>query len=151
MGQKEADSDFERIEKIIEIMKANDLVEVEIMHGDDKILLKRSSPTITAYPLAAAAFAPSAVPAPQGTGKEQGLEIIKSPIVGTFYAKPSPDSDLFVEVGSKVAAQSVVCIIEAMKVMNEIRAEIGGIIVEILVKNGQAVEYGQPLFKIKPE
>jgi acetyl-CoA carboxylase biotin carboxyl carrier protein len=152
MGQKEADSDFERIEKIIEIMKANDLVEVEIMHGDDKILLKRSSPTITAYPMAApAAFAPSAVPAPQGAGKEQGLEIIKSPIVGTFYVKPSPDSEPFVEVGSKVAAQSVVCIIEAMKVMNEIRAEIGGVIVEILVKDGQAVEYGQALFKIKPE
>jgi acetyl-CoA carboxylase biotin carboxyl carrier protein len=79
------------------------------------------------------------------------LVVIKSPIVGTFYATPSPDSDPFVEVGSQVDAQTVVCIVEAMKVMNEIKAETSGTIAEILVSNGQAVEYGQALFKVKPD
>jgi len=73
---------------------------------------------------------------------------IKSPIVGTFYSAPSPDSEPFVEVGSKIEENSVVCIVEAMKVMNEIKAEVSGTIVEILVKNGEAVEYGQVLFKV---
>jgi acetyl-CoA carboxylase biotin carboxyl carrier protein len=159
MGQKESDSDFDKIEKLIEIMKANDLVEVEIKHGDDKILLKRASPTAAVIPIVGSpppvTAPPVAVPASQTqeqvTLKEQGLETIKSPLVGTFYSQPSPDSDAFVEVGSKVEPKSVVCIIEAMKVMNEIKAEMAGTIAEILVKNGQAVEFGQPLFKIKPE
>jgi acetyl-CoA carboxylase biotin carboxyl carrier protein len=76
---------------------------------------------------------------------------IKSPLVGTFYATPSPDSKPYVEVGSHVDAQTVVCIIEAMKVMNEIKAETSGVIAEILVTNGQAVEYGQVLFRVKPD
>ena len=76
---------------------------------------------------------------------------VKSPIVGTFYATPSPDSESYVEVGSTVEPQTVVCIIEAMKVMNEIKAETSGTIAEILVTNGQAVEYGQVLFRIKPD
>jgi acetyl-CoA carboxylase biotin carboxyl carrier protein len=76
---------------------------------------------------------------------------MKSPIVGTFYATPTPDSEPYVEVGSTVNTQTVVCIIEAMKVMNEIKAEISGTIVEILVTNGQAVEYGQVLFKVRPD
>ena len=157
MGHRDSESDFEKIEKLIDIMKANDLVEVEIKHGDDKILLKRASASAAAYPVVgspasvSAPAAPAAGPAPQPEAKEQSLEVIKSPIVGTFYVKPSPDSEPFVEVGSKVEPKSVVCIIEAMKVMNEIKAEVAGTIVEIMVKNGQAVEFGQPLFKIKPE
>ena len=79
------------------------------------------------------------------------LVAIKSPIVGTFYAKPSPDSEPFVEIGSNVGPQTVVCIIEAMKVMNEIKAETSGTIVESFVSDGQAVEYGQVLFKVKPD
>ena len=84
------------------------------------------------------------------TGAEDLVEI-KSPIVGTFYATPSPDSEHYVEVGSTVSPQTVVCIIEAMKVMNEIKAENSGTIAEILVTNGQAVEFGQVLFKLKPD
>lgn len=163
MSQKDKDSDLRRIEELIGIMKANDLEEVEIKHGDDKILLKRFSPAaagavpVVSSPLSVSAAQPvpvqvsAAQTQEQVTSKEQGLEEIKSPIVGTFYATPSPDSEPFVEVGSKVEENSVVCIVEAMKVMNEIKAETVGTIVEILVKDGQAVEYGQPLFKVKPE
>ncbi|MFB0525064.1 MAG: acetyl-CoA carboxylase biotin carboxyl carrier protein, partial [Phycisphaerae bacterium] len=83
--------------------------------------------------------------------KEEELVEIKSPIVGTFYATPSPDSEPYVEVGSHVEPQTVVCIVEAMKVMNEIKAETRGTIVEILVTNGQAAEYGQVLFRVRPD
>jgi acetyl-CoA carboxylase biotin carboxyl carrier protein len=83
--------------------------------------------------------------------QKNNLAVIKSPLVGTFYASPSPDSAPFVELGSHVDAQTVVCIIEAMKVMNEIKAETSGTIAEILVGSGQAVEYGQVLFKVKPD
>ena len=81
--------------------------------------------------------------------EEKGISIIKSPMVGTFYSAASPESPAFVKIGSKVSNDSVVCIIEAMKVMNEIQAEMSGTISELLVENGEAIEYGQPLFKIK--
>lgn len=156
------DNDLDKIRDIIEIMKANDLEEVEIKHGDDKILLKRfgrqGSFGVVGVP--PAAMGPVMVPAgeaPQsaegavkGSAEEELFEI-KSPIVGTFYAAPSPDSEPFVEVGSKVAENSVVCIVEAMKVMNEIKAEVSGTIAEVVVKNGEAVEYGQVLFKVRGE
>ncbi len=162
MAHKEIESEISRIEKILEIMKANDLVEIEIKQGDDKIVLKRAQPQHTAPSIPT--FIHSSIPAittehiiaapAAGTpanAKETAVEIIKAPLVGTFYAAPSPDSSPFVEVGSKIEQQAVVCIIEAMKVMNEIKSEFGGTIVEVLVKNGQAVEFGQPLFKLKPE
>ena len=165
----ENDTDLKKIKELIEIMKENELLEVEIKHGDDKIFLKRSQP----HPSVGGAL--SAVPAirpesgtpqhihsggtealihtyaSQAAGSSEDLVEIKSPIVGTFYATPSPDSEHYVEVGSKVDPQTVVCIIEAMKVMNEIKAETSGTIVEVLVTNGQAVEYGQVLFKVKPD
>lgn len=140
-------------------MKDNDLVEVEIKHGDDKILLKRSHPNqpmISAIPMMGPAIAganttPLSIDnANSDTQKDDGFTEIKSPMVGTFYATPSPDSDSFVEIGSHVDPQTVICIIEAMKVMNEIKSEINGEVVEILVSNGQAIEFGQPLFKVKP-
>ncbi|MHC4753569.1 MAG: acetyl-CoA carboxylase biotin carboxyl carrier protein [Planctomycetota bacterium] len=157
------DNDLSKIKKIIEIMKDNDLVEVEIKHGDDKILLKRSQPqqpAVTAVPLightlngvqAHAQDVSASEEITGGPNKDDGLVEIKSPIVGTYYSTPSPDSDPFVEVGSHVSDQTVVCIVEAMKVMNEIKADTTGIIAEILVSNGQAVEYGTVLFKVKPE
>jgi acetyl-CoA carboxylase biotin carboxyl carrier protein len=82
---------------------------------------------------------------------QENLHKITSPMVGTFYQSPSPDADIYVKVGSKVSKDSVVCIVEAMKLFNEIEAEVNGEIVEILVKDGQLVEYGQPLFLVKPE
>jgi acetyl-CoA carboxylase biotin carboxyl carrier protein len=162
MGHKENEFDTARIEKLLEIMKANDLVEIEIKQGEDKIFLKRAQPQGSVSPipvihssLGVVAGHPVAVPVPAGQvqagGGDGGLEVIKSPLVGTFYATPSPDSPPFVEVGSKVEPQMVVCIIEAMKVMNEIKAEVGGTIAEVVVKNGQAVEFGQALFRIRPD
>lgn len=144
------DADLQKIKEIIEIMQENELVEVEIKHGDDKIFLKRASPqqpALAAVPVVTPNIqaALSAAGAPQ-----ENLVDIKSPLVGTFYIKPSPDSDPYVEVGSQITPQTVVCIIEAMKVMNEIKAENSGTIVEILVRNGEAVEYGQVLFRVRP-
>ncbi len=160
----EKDTDLQKIKNLIEIMKQNELLEVEIKHGDDKIFLKRGQAQPALGPVATATTmtkpesgaAPTvsegmeALGRPPVPGPEDLVEI-KSPIVGTFYATPSPDSEPYVEPGSTVKPQTVVCIIEAMKVMNEIKAETSGTIVEILVTNGQAVEYGQVLFKVKPD
>jgi acetyl-CoA carboxylase biotin carboxyl carrier protein len=152
MGQK--DSDLQKIEELIEIMERKNLVEVEIEHGDDKIHLKRFAPQlpVAAVPIMAPAM-PSvpAAGAPAETVAQQNLVEIKSSVVGTFYAAPSPDSDPYVEVGSHVDHDTVVCIIEAMKVMNEIKAETTGTVVEVLVANGQAVQYGQVLFRVRPD
>ena len=163
------DTDLQKIKEIIEIMKENELLEVEIKHGDNKIFLKRSQPHVSiggAINTVPALRPESGTPQPvhaggaeslihtyasQAIGSSEDLVEIKSPIVGTFYATPSPDSEHYVEVGSTVEPQTVVCIIEAMKVMNEIKAETSGTIVEVLVTNGQAVEYGQALFKVKPD
>ena len=158
------DSDLQRIQELLQIMKDNDLVEVEIKHGDDKILLKRfqaQQPTIAAVPMigpniSATPAGPGAMQAPvaevsSAPQQQEELVEIKSTLVGTFYAAPSPDSDPYVEVGTHVDPQTVVCIIEAMKVMNEIKTETGGTIAEILVATGQAVEYGQVLFRVKPD
>lgn len=164
----EKDADLQKIKELIEIMKDNELLEVEIKHGDDKIFLKRHQPqpTVDRNLGTIAPMRPEFVAPPSETGgnealiqtyasqsapKAEDLVEIKSPIVGTFYATPSPDSEHYVEVGSTVNPTTVVCIIEAMKVMNEIKAETSGTIVEILVTNGQAVEYGQVLFKVKPD
>ena len=158
------DADLRKIKELIEIMKDNELVEVEIKHGDDKIFLKRSQGQQIVNHVPVMRIDPGSVAVnPQTSGISsqlaaaqplpgaEDLSEIKSPIVGTFYATPSPDSDPYVEVGAAVGPQTVVCIIEAMKVLNEIKAETSGTIVEVLVTNGQAVEYGQPLFKVKPE
>ena len=159
------DNDLQKIKKLIAIMKDNDLAEIELKHGEDKILLKRSQPqnsTITTIPIVNSEMATMATNSnmlqsgQSAPGNAEAIETdnlmeIKSPIVGTFYATPSPDSDHYVEVGSQVETQTVVCIVEAMKVMNEIKAETTGTIVEILITSGQAVEYGQVLFKVKPE
>jgi acetyl-CoA carboxylase biotin carboxyl carrier protein len=158
------DPDLKKIQDLIKVMKKNNLVELEIKHGDDKIFLKRaqqndSAPSVTAVPMLTHSVPVTHVPAepsqqPQAeieTHEPEDLVEITSPIVGTFYDKPGPDSDPYVEVGSRVEPKTVVCILEAMKVMNEIKAETTGTIVKIMVENGQAVEYGQVLFKIKPD
>ena len=160
----EKNADLKKIKALIEIMKDNDLAEVEVKNGDEKIHLKRCQPQQTIIPamptqmvgfdgqtvLANNSGQPS-VQAGAEAGQADGLVEIKAPLVGTFYAKPSPDSPPCVEKDSQVEEQTVVCIIEAMKVMNEIKAETSGTIVDILVTNGQAVEYGQVLFRVKPD
>jgi acetyl-CoA carboxylase biotin carboxyl carrier protein len=159
----EKDTDIKKIQQLIEIMKENGLVEIEIKHDDDKIVLKRAQPQqiVGGIPMMSQESAVPAGPesiktagqssAPQRVPSEEDLVEIKSPIVGTFYATPSPDSEPYVDIDTPVGPQTVVCIIEAMKVMNEIKAETNGTIAEILVTNGQAVEYGQVLFRVRPD
>ena len=151
-------SDLKKIEQFLEIMKKNDLLELEIRNDDEKIHLKRAqpqTPQVTAVPVVTPAVpATPAASAPQATAAEAApsdLIEIKAPMVGTFYSTPSPDSDDYAEVGSKVTLSTVVCIIEAMKVMNEIKAETEGTIAEICIENGHAVEYGTVLFRVKPD
>jgi hypothetical protein len=104
---------------------------------------------VHAAPAPAAASAPAAAAAPVAAADDAGTLYIKSPMVGTFYRSGSPESKPYAENGTKVVENSVVCIIEAMKIMNEIQSEVKGVIVEVLVENGQPVEYGQKLFKVK--
>ena len=146
-------------------MKRSELSEFEFEEEGFKIKIKRGSggqPIITAAPQSAHPFPPTVEAAPSATrtatvaapagaagGDEAGFGYVKSPMVGTFYRSPSPENPSFVENGSKVEDKTVVCIIEAMKIMNEIQAETKGTVVEVLVENGQPVEYGQRLFKIK--
>ena len=160
--------DLKDIKSIVDLMKKNALSEFEMEEGDFKIKLKRDAggkprkgdPVVMqeapmALPVAVTPVAPAAVPAavpaatPTPAPAPEGTEV-KSPMIGTFYRKPSPDAEPFVEVGAKVDADTVVCIIEAMKVMNEIKAEVKGTIVEVLMEEGKPVEYGQGLFRIDP-
>lgn len=138
------------------MMKRSEISEFEIEEKDFKLRLSRKNGDTqiiqAAAPVAAAPIAPAAPAAPATAAApavEQGVSVVKSPMVGTFYTAASPDSPVFAKVGGKVGADSIVCIIEAMKVMNEIQAELSGTITEVLVENGEAVEYGQPLFKVK--
>jgi acetyl-CoA carboxylase biotin carboxyl carrier protein len=141
--------DLAKVKELIEIMKENDLVEIEIAEGDSKILLKRPQPQMQAFqqiPMAQAV-----IPAAAAAAVDSNLNDIKSPMVGTFYGSPSPDSDPFVKVGDRVDEGTVICIIEAMKVMNEIKAETNGTIAEIMCQPGQAIEFDEVLFKVKPD
>ncbi len=155
--------DLKDIKAILDLMKKNSVSEFELEKQDFKIRLKRgmsegsflvapgsevqSAMTYSAapLPLPAPAVAPVGAVAPASVEPE-----IKSPMIGTFYRSPSPESGAYVEVGSEVNADTVVCIIEAMKVMNEIKAEVKGVITQVLVENAKPVEFGQPLFKIRP-
>ena len=146
-------------------MKRSELSEFEFEEEGFKIKIKRGSsglPVISSIPLsvqppptvspeahAAAAKAAQPTLAANPGGDEAGFTYVKSPMVGTFYRSPSPENPPFVENGTKVEEKTAVCIIEAMKIMNEIQAEAKGTVVEMLVENGQPVEYGQRLFKIK--
>lgn len=153
--------DLKEIKQIVDLMKRSGLTEFEIEEKDLKLRICRQgegaaggvtvtpAPVVAAAPAAAPApAAPAAAPAPKAAD-DPNVSVIKSPMVGTFYGAPNPDSKAFVEVGSKVQPDTAVCIIEAMKVMNEIQAEQKGTITEVLVENGEAVEFGQPLFKVK--
>ncbi|TLU82129.1 MAG: acetyl-CoA carboxylase biotin carboxyl carrier protein [Chlorobium sp.] len=148
------------IKQLIDMVNSSDLQETTIEKGDFKITLKRYSAAVpsqilpvqyqpvTQAPPPAPSQAP--VPAPVMGEQHSGLIEVCSPIVGTYYQSPSPDSPPFVAINDTIKKGDVLCIIEAMKLMNEIEAEVSGTIVEILVENGQAVEYDQPLFRIKP-
>ena len=148
----------EEIKTIVELMAANDLTEFKIESEGCNLCIKRggAAPVPVAVaapapiPVAVAQSAVAAAPAASAAAVAPAPEkVIESPLVGTFYRSASPDSAPFVQVGSKVSEDTTVCIIEAMKVMNEVKAEKSGIIKEILVENGQPVEYGMPIFVIE--
>ena len=148
--------DIDRIKTVIDLMREHDLNEFAVEEKDFKLSLKRGSPAgMMAVPqqMAAAPAAPAAAPAPAApaaapAAAEAGTPIT-SPLVGTFYRAGSPDAEPFVTVGSRVSKDTVVCIIEAMKVMNEIKAEASGVIKKILVENATVVQFGQPMFLIE--
>jgi acetyl-CoA carboxylase biotin carboxyl carrier protein len=140
--------DLKEIKSIIDLMKKNSLSEFELEEKDFKIKLKR--PIGAAYAHLARPAAPTPAMTSPATAAGNGDAEIKSPMIGTFYRTPSPDAAPYVEVGSEVGPDTVVCIIEAMKVMNEIKAETRGIITALVAENAKPVEFGQPLFKIRP-
>ncbi|MBP1155133.1 MULTISPECIES: acetyl-CoA carboxylase biotin carboxyl carrier protein [unclassified Paenibacillus] len=157
------------IKELIKLVDQTSLQELEIENEGSRLLIRKPNKTeqvvVTAAPVAHA-YAPAAVPQPapsapaaaanipateKPAAADSGLHTIVSPMVGTFYESPSPQAAPFVSKGSAVKEKTIVCILEAMKLMNEIEAEVKGEIVEVLVENGQLVEYGQPLFLVKPE
>lgn len=151
--------DPQQIRDLVQLMKDHDLIEIDLRDGDQQISLKRSGPV---PPPVAAAMAPPVVVAPvpvtaapsaaepAAADDTEGLEPIKSPMVGTLYMRPDPESEPFVAVGSEITEDTIVCVIEAMKVFNEIKAEVAGTIERILVDNETPVEYGQPLILVRP-
>ncbi len=146
---------IKEIRQLIKLMVDNDLSELDIASGEEKVSLKRGPggvPIVMTAPAAMQAAAAPAEPEAEATPSEPADDLIeiKSPMVGTFYASASPDSDQFVQVGDAIGPETVICIIEAMKVMNEIKAECAGVIVEVCVSNTQPVEFGQVLLRVKP-
>jgi acetyl-CoA carboxylase biotin carboxyl carrier protein len=146
--------DHRELKRLVQLMNENGLVELEIEQEGLRVSLRKASAP-PAAPLPAAVAAP-AVPAPAAPataeappGLPPGVREVRSPMVGTFYRRPSPDAQPYVSVGDAVREDSVVCIVEAMKLNNEIRAELEGEVVEILVEDGQPVEFDQPLFRVK--
>ena len=160
--------DVQKIHHLVRLMKRYDVTALDINDGSARIRLKRgpeltvqsapiyAAPPVAAYPGPAAPHTPAPQPAsaaPQASApapETGGTVMIESPMVGTYYSSSSPDVPAFVSVGASVQADSVVCIIEAMKVFTDIPAGVSGTITEILVKNGQAVEFGQALFRVRP-
>lgn len=157
--------DIEDLKQLIEFLKAHQIAEFDLDRGDLKIRLKfeqqvssthlsdltrllATAPTSVAQ--AAQAATPAAPPPAPAADENAGLHIVKSPIVGTFYSSPSPGAASFVSPGDHVEKGQVICIVEAMKLMNEIESDAAGEVVKCLVSNGQPIEFGQPLFSIRP-
>lgn len=167
----------DRIKTLLQLMRENELVELELEEGDFKVKLRKAPPAsaMTLLPTAAASMlspmaastaiaplgAPGGIPLgstavaplappPAPVDDESRYVPVKSPIIGVFYAAPNPGADAFVREGATVAKDTIVCIIDAMKTMNEIKAGVAGTVMKILVENGEPVEYDQPLFLIKP-
>ncbi|HYV46141.1 MAG TPA: acetyl-CoA carboxylase biotin carboxyl carrier protein [Myxococcaceae bacterium] len=163
--------DVEALRTIVEILEASDVTRLSWRRGRERLLIRRGQPTtiVHATPAGPAVTAVAPAPAPEssasrpaasasslaptaaaGKGEDKGGHLVTSPFVGTFYRTPAPDQPSFVEVGAVVKKGQVLCIIEAMKLMNEIESDEAGRVIEILAENGQPVEFGQPLFRVGP-
>ncbi len=156
--------DIRKLKELVKLMVANDLAEMDLRDTDEQVTIRRHGETfVTSAPAVPVSSAPApapapavapavdSAPAPAATTQEaenEGEEIV-SPMVGTFYSSPDPDSPAFVNVGDEVSEDTTVCIMEAMKIFNEIKAQVSGKIVKVLVKSGDPVEFGQPLFIVK--
>jgi acetyl-CoA carboxylase biotin carboxyl carrier protein len=159
-----ASPEVQQIEQLLRFMSEHNLEEFEYSRGDLRIRLKKPSPSVAVYPRSmgvpeiivpgaterqppASQSAPAQPPEPRAT---EDLHLVKSPIVGTYYEAPSPGTEAFVKIGAHVESGQTLCIVEAMKLMNEIESDESGELIRIFVENGQPVEYGQPLFGIRP-
>jgi len=158
--------DIRKLKELVRLMVANDLTELDLRDEQETVTLRRPGPQQApvmmapqapqaAAPVAAPVAAPAAAVAPPAEAAPaadpmEGLIAIESPMVGTFYASPSPDKPTFVKVGDSIDAETVVCLVEAMKIFNEIKAEVSGTVEKILPASGDSVEFGQPLFLIRP-
>ncbi len=146
--------DIRKVKKLIELLEESGIAELEIHEGEESVRISRYSQNAPAQIVAAA---PAAAPAPatapalteEPAEEEFTGDIIKSPMVGTFYRSPSPGTKAFVDVGDRVSIGDTLCIVEAMKILNQIESDVGGVVKKIFVENGQAVEYGQPMFAIE--
>jgi len=162
--------DIRKLKELVRLMVTNELTELDLRDEQEQVTIKRPhpqahpmvmSPATFAGPAPVVAAAPVPAPAPAAPApvaasvpaapKNDGTVAIESPMVGTFYSSPGPDKPAFVSVGSRVGADTVVCLLEAMKIFNEIKAEKSGTVEAVLVKSGQPVEFGQPLFRIRPD
>lgn len=144
--------DLEQLRELIRLLDEADLTEIEVEHDDDRIRVRREpvvAQSIGAQQLSPAPHAASELGTPAASETDDEGTFVTSPFVGTFYRSPSPEADPFVGVGDSFVAGQVLCIVEAMKLMNEIEAESAGTIVEVLVENGKPVEYGDRLFRIE--
>lgn len=151
--------DVKTLKELVRLMVDNDLAEIDLRDENETVTLKRAGAAPPTFAVAPAhhhhAAPPQQAPAPQAAAAapakddNEGLIPIESPMVGTFYSAPDPDSPPFVTSGKRIGRDDVVCLIEAMKVFNEIKGEVAGVVEKILVENGQAVEYGQPLFLVR--
>jgi acetyl-CoA carboxylase biotin carboxyl carrier protein len=144
--------DVRKIRRLVELMKEHDLSQIDLRQGDTRIQLQRGGAQVDQAVRVVGPIAPpvaAALPAPVAAAPaEEHLVLVKSPMVGTFYAAPDPDSPPYVKVGDHVGVDTTVCIVEAMKVFNEIPAEVSGKVVAVLAENGEPVEFGHPLFKV---
>ena len=138
--------DLDLIKKLITVMDENGLTELHHEHDGTVVRLSRQAGAAPPAPVASE-VAPAAAASPPE--EEEGVYLIKSPMVGTFYRRSSPDADLFVSAGDSVSDDTVLCLIEAMKVFNEIKAECSGTVLEILLEDGDSVEFDQPMFRLK--
>ena len=146
--------DLRKLKKLIDLVQESGIAELEITEGEERVRINRGGFQPASHPAQAQPAAPPAAPAPRpasapaGADDRQEGHVVKAPMVGTFYRTPSPDAKPFVEPGQSIKQGETICIIEAMKLMNEIESDATGVVKAILVENGQPVEYGQPLFII---
>ncbi len=152
--------DIRKLKELVRLMVTNDLTELDLRDSEEQVTLRRhrlnhvgapDAPVVVAAPAAAPPAAGGTESSPAAVAEAEGLLTIASPMVGTYYAGPNPDAGPFVAVGATITPDTVVCLIEAMKIFNEIKAECAGTVVKALVENGEPVEFGQTLFLVKPD